>query len=183
MAPHSANWGPCLANAPKPVVQHTLRATTQYCITPQPMETQGEPRQHRQKRLIPLHYRRLLGRTDTDTFFSSVTSVQKYTCGQVFTHLTSQFLFIQLMRRESQSHSAYQDFLRKVGAPDTLLTDNAKTQIGQKWTETSRSCVVKQIFTVPHNQQQNNSERSIRDIKHRTVQTLRTSKAPSTFWC
>jgi hypothetical protein len=36
---------------------------------------------------------------------------------------------------------------------------------------------------VPHNQQQNQSERKVRDVKKRTILTLRNSNAPLLFWC
>jgi hypothetical protein len=87
------------------------------------------------------------------------------------------------MRREAHSHGAYQDFVREVGAPNLLLTDNAKTQIGVKWKKTSRDNITKQVATVPHNQQQNQAERKIRDMKARVLLTLRKSHAPLAFWC
>jgi hypothetical protein len=73
--------------------------------------------------------------------------------------------------------------VRDVGAPNILLTENAQTQIGAKWTKTSRDNATQQIKTVPHNQYQNNAERKIQDIKQRTIMTLRYTMAPLVFWC
>ena len=35
------------------------------------------------------------------------------------------------MQRESQSHGAYQDYIREVGASEVVVTDNSKTQTGK----------------------------------------------------
>jgi hypothetical protein len=39
-----------------------------------------------------------------------------------------------------------------MGAPNLILTDNAQTEIGKKWTKTSRDNATRQIKTAPHNQ-------------------------------
>jgi hypothetical protein len=70
-----------------------------------------------------------------------------------------------------------------VGAPNILLTDNAQTQIGKKWTGTSQNNATKQINSAPHNQNQNQAERKIRNVKRRVMLTLRYSCAPIAFWC
>ena len=43
----------------------------------------------------------------------------------------SDYLFVRCMLRESQSHGAYQDSIREVGASEVVVTDNSKTQIGK----------------------------------------------------
>ena len=64
-----------------------------------------------------------------------------------------------------------------------LLTDNSQTQSGTKWTKTSCENITKQIHSVPHNQNQNQTELKVRDIKTRVILSLRLAKAPLTFWC
>jgi hypothetical protein len=54
---------------------------------------------------------------------------------QIFFCHESNYTYVRGMRKESQ------DFIRNVGAPNVLLTDNARTQIGKKWTKTSRENV------------------------------------------
>ena len=176
-------WEERLGNSPEMVVMKTLEATTQLWIEPIEMENREAPRQHRKQRILPIHPRRLQGRTDSDTFFASEKSIQNYTCVQLFFHIMSGFLYVRCMRREAHSHGAYQDFVREVGAPNLLLTDNAQTQIGKKWTKTSRDNITKQVATAPHNQQQNQAERKIGNMKTRVLLTLRKSKAPLSFWC
>ena len=89
---------------------------------------------------------------------------------------------MRCLQRESQSHAAYQDFIREVGAPSILCADISKTQTGKKWTTTSRKHHVQQRNTVPHNQNQNFAERCIQDIKHKTMQVLFNTNAPVQMW-
>jgi hypothetical protein len=93
------------------------------------------------------------------------------------------YLFVRGVLKESESHGAYQDMVRDVGAPHILLTDIAQTQIGAKWTKMSHNNVTQQIRTEPHNQKQNNTERKIQDIKRRLIMTLLYTMAPLMFWC
>ena len=88
-----------------------------------------------------------------------------------------------LYEEESHSHKAYQDFIRNIGAPVTLLRENAKTLIGKKWTKTSRDNITKQRQIAPHNQQQNQSEGRLGKVKTRTLLLMCKPTAPLTFWC
>jgi hypothetical protein len=181
--PEPVPWEGRLGNCPELLTVKTLDATTQLCSNPVEMDNREAPQQHRKQRVRPLHPKRVTGRTDSDTFFSTIKSVMGFSCVQLFFCHISQLLYVKCMRRESHSHGAYQDFVRNVGAPNVLLTDNAKTQIGKKWTGTSRVNVTKQINSAPHNQNQNQAERKIRDVKRRVMLTLRRSCAPLIFWC
>ena len=78
------------------------------------------------------------GKGASDTFFSATRSVRGYTCVQIFFLLFAHYNYVSLMRREAQSHGALQDFIRNVGAPTALRTDNAQTQVGKKWTESEK---------------------------------------------
>jgi hypothetical protein len=109
IAPESEiGWEARLAYPPEMITAKTLAATTQLCIQAVEMENRESPRQHRKQRLLPLHPRRLEGRTDSDTFFASIKSIRNFACVQLFFHLKSQFLFVRCMRREGHSHGAYQ---------------------------------------------------------------------------
>ena len=135
------------------------------------------------KRLPPLHPNQLPVRTDSDTFFASIQSIRGYKFVQLFYSLLRCYTYVSCMRRESHSHQAYQDFFRNIGAPVTLLTDNAKTLIGKKWTKTSRDNIKKQRKIAPHNQHQNQSEGRLGKVKTRTLLVMRKSNAPLIFWC
>jgi hypothetical protein len=56
---------------------------------------------------------------------------------QILFCVLTTFLCVKGMSRESHSHGAYQDFVRDVGAPNMLLTNNSQTQTGKKWTKKS----------------------------------------------
>ena len=105
------NWKAFLAYPSQKVLDNTLKATTQLCLEPVKMERREIPRQHRKKRLLPLHPRRLRGRVHSDTFFSTVKSIRNYKCVQLFVHVNSDYLFVWCMQREAHLHGTYQDFI------------------------------------------------------------------------
>ena len=82
-------------------------------------------------------------------------------CANFYT-LVAKFIFVIGMRKESHSHYAYQDFIREIGDPATLLTDNSKIYTGKKWAETSKRNMTRQRHIAPHNQNQNESEKNHR---------------------
>ena len=177
------NWNLTLGHCNDEVVRNTLQKTTQYFAKPVESEVRAYPRQHRQRRLHPLHYKRLRGRTSADTFFSSVRSVRGYTCVQLFVALIFDFLWVKVLRRESQVPGSYQDFCNEVGMPNELITDNSKVQSGKKFAKINRENRTKHIFSTPHCQNQNPAERKIQDVKHRAILVLYQSGAPLVFWC
>ena len=176
-------WKELLAYPSEKVMEKTLEATTQLQVEPVEAERREIPKQHRKKRLLMLHPRRLPGRTDADTVFSTVKSIRGYWCIQFFLHVISDYIFVRCMQRESHSHGAYQDYVREVGAPETIITDNSQTQTGKKWEATSRNIMTKQRKFVPHNQNQSKAERRIQDVKHKTTLLLQRARAPLSFWC
>lgn len=175
-------WKELLAFPSDQVVEKTLEFTTQLQVEPVESERREIPKQHRKKRLLMLHPRRLPGRTDADTVFSTVKSIRGYWCVQFFCHVPSDFLFVRCMQRESHSHGAYQDYIREVGASEVIVTDNSKTQTGKKWETTSRNVMTKQRKFTPHNQNASKVERRIQDAKHKTMLVLQRAGAPLVFW-
>ena len=69
------------------------------------------------------------------------------------------------MTSESQMSQTLQDFIRRHGAPDVLMSDNAKTQIGKKVTEILRNYHIADHQSEPYYQNQNSAERRIQEIK------------------
>jgi hypothetical protein len=85
------------------------------------------------------------------------------------------------MRREAHPHGAYQDFVRNIGTPNILLTDNSQTQTGKhRWTASRKNVSKQPIGALQQNQ--NHAERKIQDVKKRVILTLRYAKA-LLFWC
>jgi hypothetical protein len=183
VVPAPAPWDARLGYPPKMIAARTLLSTTQMCEPRAEMDNSEFPCQHRKSRLQALHPRRIPGRTNSDTLFSSQLSVRKFACVQIFYCVASCLTYVRGMRREAHSHGAYQDFLREIGVPNLLLTDNSKTQTGKKWRKTSRDNVIRKIHLAPHHQNQNQAEGQIGTVKHRTIQALNYSEAPIEFWC
>eukprot|EP00957_Ditylum_brightwellii_P128877 9830956-Ditylum_brightwellii.AAC.2 len=128
-------WKETLGNCTNEVLAKMLENTTQYFPTCVESETCAYPVQHHQKQLFPLHFLRLKGRTCADMFFSSIKGICRYTCIQLFVVLFMDFLWVKLLRQESQIPGVYNDFYREVGTPNELLTDNSKVQAGLKLLE------------------------------------------------
>eukprot|EP00557_Chaetoceros_sp_GSL56_P014026 CAMPEP_0176478512 /NCGR_PEP_ID=MMETSP0200_2-20121128/1227_1 /TAXON_ID=947934 /ORGANISM="Chaetoceros sp., Strain GSL56" /LENGTH=1865 /DNA_ID=CAMNT_0017874457 /DNA_START=317 /DNA_END=5915 /DNA_ORIENTATION=+ len=177
------DWQKTLGDLTDIVAAKTIANTTQFYPHRIESENRMYPQQHRQKRLHALHYKRIPGRTCGDTFFSSIKSIRGYTCVQLFVAVTWDFLWIKVLRRESQVPGAYLDFCKEVGAPNTLLTDNSKVQSGRKFQEVNRKNKTDHTFTTPHCQNQNLAERKIQDVKHKAIMHLYSSDAPLSFWC
>ena len=141
-------WNPILDNGPKVTLSERLKncladisnqsllATTQLRSGNIDMDQQEIPRMNCKKRGVPFYQRRLEGRTDSDTLFSSVNSIHGYRCVKLFVHLLTQFLLIENLQRENDNHGAYQDYTREFRTLNILLTDNAKSQVDKKWTAT-----------------------------------------------
>eukprot|EP00957_Ditylum_brightwellii_P071085 5402874-Ditylum_brightwellii.AAC.1 len=156
-------WSNILGGCTDKVLQKTLENITQYYLDCMEAETHSYPKQHMQKQLFLLHLCWLQGRTCTDTFFSSVKSVCSFTCVQLFIVLSVDYLWVKLLRRESQVPGSYQDFCREAGAPNELLTNNSRVQAGSKFTKIDWKNITPHLFSTPHGQNQNNSERKIQD--------------------
>ena len=89
-----------LANFPTYNANQTLIVTTQLRDGNIDMDQQEISRINHKKRGVPLVQRRLEGRTDSDTFFSSVKSIRGYRCVELFFYLLTLFLWIENLQRE-----------------------------------------------------------------------------------
>ena len=142
-------WRKRLALAPEDVVRKTFEATTQLALSVE-VENRLIPRQHFKSRFPFLREKRVNDIFHSDTFFPSVTTNQNETCSQLFFGKNTDYMFVKPLKSESQSHTALEDFGRKVGIPHSIKTDNAKTEIGRKWTDWCRKYLVDTKFTEPH---------------------------------
>ena len=139
--------------------------------------------QNLKKRGVPFAQMRLEVRTNSNTFFSSVKSIRGYRCVKLFVHLLTQFLCISNIWSENHNHRTYQDYIREARTPNNLLKDNANSQLGKQWTETSWNNKTQQIMSAHDKQNQDTSGRNVNDVKHRVDYTLFASKSPIIFWC
>ena len=93
-------------------------------------ETRDYMRDHLSARVYALRPRRINDDCYSDTFFSSIPSVRNYKCFQMFAFKHSSFEQIYLMQKEANAPAAYEDLVREVGAPNRMITDNAKVMTG-----------------------------------------------------
>ena len=173
-----------MALAPEDIVRKTFEATTQLSMSVE-AENRVVPRDHYKARFPFLRERRINDEFHSDTFFPSVTTNRNETCSQLFFGRNSDYMFVQPMKTESHSHVALQDFGRQVGIPTCIKTDNAKTEIGKKWTEWCRTYLVKSKFTEPKHPWQNLSEQGIGDLSRMVKRCMKEFGAPLDRhgWC
>ena len=163
---------------PRRVVEQTLANTTALA-----KNTFRQPfRNHLKSRFPQLNVRRQRETVASDTFFASEPAIGGYTCAQLFVGLESHAVEIYLMRAEREGPIALQDFIRQIGAPRTLRTDNSKMQLGREWVSLCRRMVIRTETIEPHQPQQNHAERMIGELKRQTDIILNRTGAPDRFW-
>ena len=86
------------------------------------------------------------------------------------------------MSSESQMSNTLLDFIRMHGAPNMLLSDNAKTQISTKVIDILRHYHIKQHRSEPHYQNQNLAEWRIQDCKHLVNCIMDRTGTPAKYW-
>jgi len=86
------------------------------------------------------------------------------------------------MNSENQMGETLQDFIRKWGAPHSLLSDNAKSEIGKTVLEILRKYNFKDMQTEPHHPNQNPAERRIQEVKKMVNSILDKTNAPENLW-
>ena len=178
LAPLDARLGNCLPE----LANRTLLATTYLRDGKIETDQQEIPRTNGKKRGATFSQRRLEGRTNSDTFVSYIKSIRGYRSVQLFIHLLTQYLWIACLRQEKDNHRAYQEYIREVGTPNILLTDNANSQVGKKWTGNSCKNMTQQRMSAPDKHNKNASERKVNDVKHMVASTLFASNTPIVLW-
>jgi hypothetical protein len=125
----------------------------------------------------------------TDTFFSDVPAHDDGILGhggskmvQLYCGTTSLITAIFPMRNESEMPGTLLDFIRKLGAPNGLFSDNAKVQIGKTIQTILRMYCIEDMQSEPHHQHQNPAERRIQDIKKVSNHIMDRTGTPSKFW-
>ena len=170
---------------PEKRIKATLKATTQWFKADARMYF----RQHLKTRFPAANVNRLNETVATDTFFSDTeahddgitghggaTMVQLYTGKE--SHLTEAFP----MSSQTQFPQTFMDFIRKRGAPNALLSDGAKAELGKKVVDILRHYHIRDEQSEPYYQNQNPAERRIQDVKHITNSIMDRTGTPAKFW-
>ena len=122
-------WKRRLGNLPDAVVMHTLQNSTQLVESVE-AEKRSTPRRLFVCRLPMLRPRRLNEGFFTDPFFPDTTSVRGYNVAQMFRGDRSGYLFVDFAKGKGYAPVTLQNFIRNVGAPQYIGSDNALEETG-----------------------------------------------------
>ena len=101
----------------------------------------------------------------TDTFFSDISAHDDGILGhggsnmvQVYVGVQSLITAVFPMKTEGEMPGTLLDFIRKIGAPNALFSDNAKVQIGKMVQTILCMYATDDLQCEPHHQHQNPAE-------------------------
>ena len=169
------------AGAPVDVIKRTFKATTQLIRNSYrlPME------KHYRTRFPAMNVRRRHEPVATDTVFSDTPAIDDgSTAAQLFVGLNTHVVDVYPMKNKQDSTfvGTLEDNIRKRGAMDKLVSDNAKEETGRKVKDILRSYCIDDWQSEAHHQHQNGSERRWGKIKNKANATLNLRGAPASAW-
>ena len=86
------------------------------------------------------------------------------------------------MKSEEQMPETLKDLIRKRGAPDVLISDNAKAEVSGTVMDILRTYFTGSFQSEPNQQNQNPAERRIQDIKQMSNTIMDRTGTPSQYW-
>ena len=95
---------------------------------------------------------------------------------------TSQLTYLYGIRSESEGASKLQKFIKEVGAPYIIRSDNSKMQKGKAFGDLCLMYNIGQEFTEPYHPHQNPVERRIGTVKDMSDRIMDRSGAPNKLW-
>ena len=166
-------------------IKDTLKCTTQWYK----MSQRYPLRKHFKTRFPAANVSRLHDTVATDTFFSDTPAYDDGVVGhggatmvQVYVGVRTRLTEGYPMKSESQFSSTLLDFIRHHGAPDVLMSDNAKSETSKKVYDILRNFCVEDHQSEPDYQNQNPAERRIQDIKRTVNGIMDRTGTPAPFW-
>ena len=119
----------------------------------------------------------------TDTMWSKVPAIDGGAKGApVFVGRTTKFVDVYPVRTDGEFVQTLEDNIRRRGAMDILISDNAKAQISNKVKDILRMYKIADYQSEPHHQHQNFAERTIGFLKDTCNRVLTFTGAPTTLW-
>jgi Reverse transcriptase (RNA-dependent DNA polymerase) len=120
----------------------------------------------------------------TDTLYSRTPAIDDgSTAAQFFIGRQSQFRSaVPMGQSDKRFTQALMDEIRKYGAMDRIISDNAKAQVSARVKEILRTFCIKDWQSEPHKGNQNFAERGWKDTKTKTNNLLNSSGAPAELW-
>jgi hypothetical protein len=149
-------------NAPREVVQHTFRATTQhYRSIPATSRILDSRRTHYPAVNRPRRHEGV----GTDTMFFDIPAWGGVMCVQVYVGRSSYYLSVHGMTTDGEFINTFEDEIRQRGAMDTIISDRAQAEVSNRVKTILRNLYIKDWQSEPHHQNQNISERFIQELK------------------
>lgn len=120
----------------------------------------------------------------TDTVYGPVPAIgDGSTAAQLFVGRKSDHVAMEPCGgSDKQFPKTLMNHIRKYGAMDVLVSDNAAAQISDRVGEILRTLMIKDRQSEPHNKNQNYSERRWQDVKRMTEFLLNNVGAPASAW-
>ena len=163
-------------------IKRTLKATTQYA-------TKGavEGTTLRQQVQAPNPVLNIPRRNEdvaTDTVYSSTPAIDDgSTAAQFFIGLISRYRSVHPMGKSDKAFvNSLMDEIRKRGAMNRLISDQAKSQLSARVLDVLRTLAIDDWQSESHQQRQNFSERGYQDTKTMVNNLLNLSGAPPEMW-
>ncbi|KAI2497802.1 Reverse transcriptase (RNA-dependent DNA polymerase) [Fragilaria crotonensis] len=169
----SRRWMTGLATA-----QKTLDVTTQKGVRSIPNPATKRFR----TQMTHLRYPRMGGMFYADIMEPKVLSLESHRYAHVIGNGRG-FTKVYPMERKNESIYALDDFVKKVGIPETLLCDNDPTMEGWKeWKKRIRRYSIDPKYTEPYSPFQNKAELDIRELKRMIRRFQDKTKSPRRLW-
>jgi hypothetical protein len=166
-------------------IKQTIRATTQFARASARLPF----RKHFRSRFPACNVNRWNEEVATDTFFCDTPAHDDGILGhggammaQLYVGKDSTKTVIYPMTKESDMPGTLEDLIRRHGAPNSLFSDNAKTQCGKRVLDILRLYAIKDFQCEPHHQHQNYAERKIGDTKRLCGSIMDRTGTPSSYW-
>jgi hypothetical protein len=159
------------------IVDNTLKATTQHAFRAGEM-----PLSRRYKTNIQqLRYRRLRDTWYSDTFKSSVKSLNGNIYSQIFTNGKG-WEFNYPMKLKSEAPIALSKAFKEFGLPEAMVTDRAPELTEGEWAKEIKAHHVTPRTTEAASPWQNRAEAGIREHKKATRRIMNRSRTPKPLW-
>ena len=156
----------------------TLDATTQHHVRSAIMPLS---RRYRSDRMYSV--KRLTGEMATDTMDPRCPGMHGMRYCQVF---GNKQLFCEAypIAKKSDCHEALKTFINEYGAPEVMISDGAKEQVGQgtKFQQTLRKNQITPIRTPPNRPNQNPCETVIRELRKKWYRSIFRTNCPKALW-
>jgi hypothetical protein len=101
--------------------------------------------------------------------------------GQIFINDVNFVCFIP-MKTKGEAGDALLEFIRDIGIPSEIITDDAKELTAGRWRVVAQEHQIAQKITEPYSPFQNRAEAGIRELKKAVRNSMHKMNAPQRLW-